>query len=331
MKSSFLLSLCLTGIFSVSYAQSWLVTGNAIAPGQFIGTTNAQPLSLRTNGQERLNITTAGKIGINNPNPVAALDIYGSLAIRGAGTAWGAAPGLALVSYPQRYEQAAYIALINDKSKKSYDITQGTLCGAPGDNLNIVYYPNREIACADASIPFTVQEDKIGISTNSPTAKLHVTGTVRFQDLQYGTGDYLRIDVNGNIYRSPLGARTSEEKNHEVEALKKEVNDLKQMLRELQTKVNSPEFSANTPALQQNYPNPYTNGTTISYFLPKSVKKAQLLIFDQQGREISTAKLNGRGKQNLSLQNSHLQPGTYFYTLIADGKKIDTKKMLVSR
>jgi hypothetical protein len=47
-------------------ATGWALNGNAITAGQFIGTTNAQALSIRTNGVERVRVTNAGDVDITN-------------------------------------------------------------------------------------------------------------------------------------------------------------------------------------------------------------------------------------------------------------------------
>jgi hypothetical protein len=61
----------------------WALNGNTGTNfvTDYVGTADAQPLVLRTNGAEHLRITADGKIGINNGAPVASLDIVGSARI----------------------------------------------------------------------------------------------------------------------------------------------------------------------------------------------------------------------------------------------------------
>jgi len=81
--------------------------------------------------------------------------------------------------------------------------------------------------------------------------------------------------------------------------------------------------------LAQNVPNPFYNNTKIEYFKPANTKKAAIAFLDINGKEIKRVKLTniGIGNINVSLQN--LSTGVYAYTLIVDGKVIDTKEMLV--
>lgn len=80
--------------------------------------------------------------------------------------------------------------------------------------------------------------------------------------------------------------------------------------------------------LEQNIPNPFAEQTTINYFLPESVVKAQMLFYNAQGKLIQSVDLTQKGKGSLNVFASDLSNGIYTYTLVADGKIIETKKML---
>ncbi|GIV50088.1 MAG: hypothetical protein KatS3mg038_0609 [Candidatus Kapaibacterium sp.] len=55
----------------------WSLQGNSgIDPtANFLGTTDAQPLVIKTNGQERLRVTPTGNVGIGSSNPLALLSV----------------------------------------------------------------------------------------------------------------------------------------------------------------------------------------------------------------------------------------------------------------
>jgi trimeric autotransporter adhesin len=59
-------------------AQQWQTSGNSTVPGDFLGTTNAQPLDFKTNNTPRATITSAGLFGINVTNPQHQLDVNGN-------------------------------------------------------------------------------------------------------------------------------------------------------------------------------------------------------------------------------------------------------------
>ncbi|MCW3104105.1 MAG: Collagen triple helix repeat-containing protein [Bacteroidetes bacterium] len=80
--------------------------------------------------------------------------------------------------------------------------------------------------------------------------------------------------------------------------------------------------------LEQNVPNPFAEQTTISYYLPENISKAQILFYNAQGKLIQSTELTQKGKGQLNVFASDLSNGIYTYTLVVDGKIIETKKMM---
>ncbi len=80
--------------------------------------------------------------------------------------------------------------------------------------------------------------------------------------------------------------------------------------------------------LSQNVPNPFAEQTTITYNVPQSVGKAQLLFYNSAGQIIQTVDIKTRGKGKVNVFASDLSSGLYHYTLVADGKVVDSKKMV---
>ncbi len=83
--------------------------------------------------------------------------------------------------------------------------------------------------------------------------------------------------------------------------------------------------------LQQNVPNPFKEKTTISYVLPETFIKAQLLFYNSQGKLIQSVELTGRGEGQLNVFADDLTNGIYSYSLVIDGQIIATKKMIKSK
>jgi len=80
--------------------------------------------------------------------------------------------------------------------------------------------------------------------------------------------------------------------------------------------------------LDQNVPNPFAEQTTINYFLPDNVSRAQMLFYNAQGKLIQSVDLNQKGKGSLNVFAQDLSNGVYTYTLVVDGKIFETKKMV---
>jgi hypothetical protein len=83
--------------------------------------------------------------------------------------------------------------------------------------------------------------------------------------------------------------------------------------------------------LDQNVPNPFNNSSSISYYIPSGSHNAQLMITDASGKTLKTYSItqNGSGKQIIS--GSELTSGMYQYSLLVDGKLVDSKKMVLSK
>lgn len=86
-----------------------------------------------------------------------------------------------------------------------------------------------------------------------------------------------------------------------------------------------------TPKLYQNTPNPFNAETEIRYALPHDVATAVLYIYDMQGTQIRRYGIDGRGEGSVKVSASSLKAGMYIYALVADGKEIDTKRMILTR
>lgn len=86
--------------------------------------------------------------------------------------------------------------------------------------------------------------------------------------------------------------------------------------------------SENTIILNQNDPNPFAEQTRITFTVPQEVLEAKIIFFDNSGHVLQTVKINERGAGQINVYGEKLSSGIYSYSLIADGKVIDTKKMV---
>ena len=83
--------------------------------------------------------------------------------------------------------------------------------------------------------------------------------------------------------------------------------------------------------LYPNRPNPFGENTLIGFFIPEEVRTAQLCIYDLQGRQIKQIQLTQRGEGSQVISGSELVAGIYLYALIAEGKAVDTKRMILTK
>lgn len=97
------------------------------------------------------------------------------------------------------------------------------------------------------------------------------------------------------------------------------------------TNINSQITNISTDyLLYQNYPNPFNPTTNIKFKIEKT-SNIKLIIFDITGKEIATLvdKKQNSGEYQVKFEESNLSSGIYFYSLFADGVRVDTKKMVM--
>lgn len=86
--------------------------------------------------------------------------------------------------------------------------------------------------------------------------------------------------------------------------------------------------TSNTPVVSSAYPNPADGLTSISYNLNSS-KDARLIFYNMLGSAVKEIKLTEK-QSTLIIATSDLKSGVYFYSLIADGKSVSSKKLVIA-
>jgi hypothetical protein len=89
----------------------------------------------------------------------------------------------------------------------------------------------------------------------------------------------------------------------------------------------------NTEGLKvyQNAPNPFIETTIIRCYIPETIKKAELCIYDMSGSRLKCLTVTDRGTTNIQIQAGQLAAGVYTYLLIGDGKNSDAKQMILTK
>ena len=122
-----------------------------------------------------------------------------------------------------------------------------------------------------------------------------------------------------------------------VQELAQQNEEMKKEIQALKACLSSPENNKQTinltsAALQQNAPNPFISSTSIGYYLPGSVKSAEIVITDKQGKKLKQFPLSGlAGNGTVEIKAGALAAGVYQYTLYINGSIVDSKQMLLSK
>lgn len=121
--------------------------------------------------------------------------------------------------------------------------------------------------------------------------------------------------------------------------LQKQIDDLKALMTKTNQSTNQQTLETNHQqvslgssfSLEQNLPNPFKGTTTINCFLPENKGNAFINFYSQSGILLKSVKITGEGKNTITLNAKELSAGIYSYSLVADGKVVDTKQMILQR
>jgi trimeric autotransporter adhesin len=83
--------------------------------------------------------------------------------------------------------------------------------------------------------------------------------------------------------------------------------------------------------LFQNNPNPFDAETEIKMTVPENVGFATVMIYNLEGKQMKNIQVDDRGQVSVKISGSELSAGMYLYALIADGKVVDTKRMILTQ
>lgn len=153
-----------------------------------------------------------------------------------------------------------------------------------------------------------------------------------------------RMGINYALF-TPVLIKAIQEQNEVIKAQQAEIEALKRndmveaqqaRIEELERKMSQllgDENGSNAllPQLYQNNPNPFEGVTKIGYYLPTSVTRATLYVYDMQGNQVLEAPLQDRGESVFELDGNLFGAGMYLYALIADGKEVDVKRMILTK
>ena len=207
--------------------------------------------------------------------------------------------------HPQSYT-------FRQKENESMILPDGTHFGICAQNVATVL-PN-----AVKNILHPARYDSSGVETHSEINFLGVNNTEIIPFLVAGMQEQqkmiesLKAEVTTlkSTHNQPGNGEGDEEEQRQSDAIDVQLSNSKAIV------------------LNQNVPNPFAEQTSISYFITDEVKKAQLFFYDNKGTILRIVDINEKGAGQLNIFAADLSSGNYTYTLIADGKVIETRTMI---
>lgn len=331
---------------TIGSSNAWLLTGNAGTNpnSNFVGTTDTARLVFRTNNVEKATILSGGNTGFGISTPVRLFHIHNAntssednnLLVSGRSPSiWFSqnpsvpsgqvATPFARFGLASRAGAFVATAATGDFVLQALTTNSSLILGTGVDSLGINGLERARINGAG----------NFGINTTAPTAKLHVNGTVRFQNLSSGTGSVLVVDANGNVFKSATQtARVADSDN----TLQQQVDELKQALADVQAQLAALKSGSLqvTGSAAESYslssaPNPTSGSTTIRYTYPGTVGHAYLTVTDLTGKQVKRVDLKTNGGNSVNLSLDGATAGTYVYSLELDGRVVESKKLMLAR
>ena len=170
-------------------------------------------------------------------------------------------------------------------------------------------------------LPGLIKETKF----ETKLADAKSSGTIDFKAVNYT--ELIPVIIKGMQEQQ----QTIEDLKNKNDALQQQLDELKQMII---SNSNSSGIKSSTGGsnayLLQNAPNPFNESTTIHCYVPTFVKQSQLAVYNLAGKLIKTFSLNS-GMNDVVISAGTLSSGQYSYSLLIDGRKADTKGMIITK
>ena len=148
---------------------------------------------------------------------------------------------------------------------------------------------------------------------------------------------YLVEGVKELDNRSAADQLVNDEQSIRIQELENEVAELKALVGQLlgdQTSSKGAQGSLDVnvemPRLDQNAPNPFDQITRISYFVPAKAGVASIQVVNLTGQVMGEYDAQ-IGNGQLEIPVGSMTDGIYFYSLIVDGEKVATRRMVITK
>ena len=197
-------------------------------------------------------------------------------------------------------------------------------------NLEVLEY-NLESPSGRLSVDGKEQKDNRLSELKAVEAKRRHYG-VSAQELQKiypdlvleGQDGYLAVNYTELV---PILIRSIQELKAELDEVRGNYSD-KSLSRGATTDVTSAATSSNI--LYRNTPNPFKEQTVIRFSLADDAQDAAICIFDMTGKMLKKMPVSS-GETSVTVSGWELGEGMFLYTLIVNGREIDTKRMIITK
>ena len=149
-----------------------------------------------------------------------------------------------------------------------------------------------------------------------------------FPDLVYENEDGTK-SIN-YVEMVPILVQVINELGTKIEALENGETSAKRAISSA-TNINSADENVTLLSLGQNKPNPFGEATSIAVSVPEDVQTAFLYVYNLNGSKVAQVDIPARGATSITLSAATLSEGMYLYSLVVDGKIVQTRRMIVEK
>jgi hypothetical protein len=227
--------------------------------------------------------------------------------------------------HPKQYQYR------QDGNYKQMNLPQGTHYGLIAQDVEKVLPNLVKDSKYDVMKPVqhTIATDGKNTDAQATASIMTKTGeTIDFKALNYT--ELIPIIIKGMQEQQ----QTIQTQQQQIQAQQQQIDKLTQMLQAVAgnaSALQSAAISAGGASLLQNAPNPFSQSTTITCYVPPAANQAQLVLYNADGKALKTYSLTNKGNNQITVTGADLASGAYSYTLLIDGKTADSKKMLLTK
>ncbi len=310
-------------------------------------------LLLLCNAEAQLMMDCDGDVGIGymGSDPTYKLQLYGKLAVS---CTPGANSGFYFTNYytapiiqPQ-WSSSAYIGLSNAKLWRiySYNVHYNYLYSLSDlslkENIRTIDSPLSTITNI-RGVVFDFKQNHYKDSPEEKMASLIEEGKDNYgviaQELKEVVPKLVKFNEESELFEVnyigliPILVEAIKEQQEMIQSLQIEVQSLNGDSNFKSASITtssdgSVEITEN--ALKQNSPNPFHESTEIFFALSLDTKNAVINVYNMSGTQLKSIELFQRGEGSILINGGELDAGMYMYAMIADGRVIATKQMILT-
>ena len=269
-----------------------------------------------------------------NPDKAYAGYFWGPTCVDGDLTVSGAVNGVVLgasSSSSPRSQTTAHLYAESSIGEKLKGLAASSFYIDKRRDFSIIESPNSD-KYRELGLP-GMEEPELDVFEKQTYSKKHFG--LNADQLEEVFPDLVYENENGTksinyVEMVPILVQAINELKSEIDELKGNSNSMKKT-RAQTTSIGEIGDNMKLLALCQNKPNPFGTSSSIEVSIPEKVQKAFIYVYDLTGKKLQQVDIPARGKLAISLNASALTNGMYLYSLVADGKVVDTRRMIVEK